>query len=369
MDPQVAVFTDTYLPTINGVSYTIDTWAQRWNESYGRMDVVYPSTAVYEPQAYEHSVPSLPFPCYEGYRASIPWIPTPVHNADIVHIHSLAVMGLMGYILSTVTSSPLIASYHTPINEYSEYLVGDSPLTGPIRQLLRYQERVSLDQADHVIVPSADTKSYLKDVVGSQTPVSVISNGVNLRFFEQVPSPSFEWSESNRPVIGYTGRHGYEKELDLILRAANQMNTNPKVVLGGDGPAQKELIRLANKLDVDAEFLGYLPRKRLPELYSAVDVFAFPSPIETEGLVAMESIACGTPVVGADTGAIPETVIPDKSGFLFTPGDQDSFAKELQRALDTRDSLSDCCLSMRSQFGLDRTLTELDSLYTRLLEE
>lgn len=367
MDSQVAVFTDTYLPTVNGVSYTIDTWAQRWNKSYGRMDVVYPSAA-YEPRAYEHPVPSLPFPYYEGYRASAPWIPSPVHNADLVHVHSLAVMGLMGYFLSSAKSCPLVASYHTPINEYSEYLVGDTSLTGPTRQLLRYQERVALGQTDHVVVPSADTKSYLRDVVGSRTPVSVISNGVDLTFFERVSSPAFQWCEGDRPVIGYTGRHGYEKELDLILRAVHQMDIEPKVVLSGDGPAREDLTALAAKLDVDAEFLGYLPRKRLPAFYSAVDVFAFPSPIETEGLVAMESIACGTPVVGADAGAIPETIRSGKSGYLFTPGDPDSFATEFRRALDAQASLSEDCLSIRSQFGLDRTLTELESLYTQLLE-
>lgn len=369
MQVQVAVFTDTYLPTVNGVTYTINTWAENWNGEYGRMDVVYPGTDEYQPASYEHPVPSLPFPFYEGYRMSVPWVPSAVRTADVVHVHSLAALGLAGDLLGKTNSLPVVASYHTPLNEYTEYLVGETRLAAPARSLIRLQERIALGLVDHVVVPSDDTRTYLQEVLGTNTPISVISNGVDVSFFTRVPDPQFEWAAEARPVIGYTGRHGHEKRLELILQAAARMEGSPKVVLAGDGPARDELESLAAGLDVDVEFLGFLPRDRLPAFYSSLDVFAFPSPIETEGLVAMEAIACGTPVVGADAGAIPETVRKGQSGYLFPPGDTQTFADQLDRALENRRSLSDGAFAMRDQLSLDTTLADLESLYTGLVND
>lgn len=368
MEVQVAVFTDTYLPTVNGVTYTINAWAKQWNSEYGRMDVVYPGSSAHQPSTFEHPVPSIPFPFYEGYRMSVPWVPSTVRDADIVHVHSLATLGFSGGLLGTLKSLPVVASYHTPINEYSEYVVGDTQLAAPAKAALQVQERIALGLVDHVIVPSDDTREYLRDVIGTGTPISIISNGIDLSFFSCVTNPSFDWATSDRPVIGYTGRHGYEKCLELILQAVDRMEPSPKVVIGGDGPARQELESLAANLNIDVEFLGFLPRERLPEFYSSLDAFAFPSPIETEGLVAMEAIACGTPVVGADAGAIPETVREGESGYLFPPADPAKFANQLEHALENRERLSDGCLAMREEFGLDTTMMELESLYTRLLE-
>ncbi|MEF8800791.1 MAG: glycosyltransferase [Halolamina sp.] len=367
MQVQVAVFTDTYLPTVNGVTYTINTWAETWNREYGRMDVVYPGSDEYHPASYEHPVPSLPFPFYEGFRMSAPWIPSAVRDADVVHVHSLAVLGVAGDLLGKTNSLPVVASYHTPLNEYSEYLVGETRLAAPARSLIRLQERIALGLVDHIVVPSDDTRAYLQEVIGTNTPISVISNGVDLSFFTRVPDPQFEWAAQERPVIGYTGRHGHEKRLELILRAAGRMESAPTVVLGGDGPARETLESLADRLDIEAEFIGFLPRERLPAFYSSLDVFAFPSPIETEGLVAMEAIACGTPVVGAEAGAIPETIRDGESGYLFPPSDIQAFADQLDRALANRGTLSAGALAMRDQLGLETTMAELESLYTGLV--
>lgn len=366
---QVAVFTDTYLPTVNGVTYTINAWAKRWNDAYGRMDVVYPGDDNYQPASFEHPVLSLPFPFYEGYRMSVPWIPKAVRGADVVHVHSLATLGFAGDLLGMGKSLPVVASYHTPINEYSEYVVGETRLAEPTTKILRLQERIALGLVDHVVVPSEDTREYLRDVIGTHTPISVISNGIDLNFFDHVPHPTFDWAAADRAVIGYTGRHGHEKRLDMIIQAAERMEPSPKVVLGGDGPAREELESRAASSDLDVEFLGFLPRERLPEFYSSLDVFAFPSPIETEGLVAMESIACGTPVVGANAGAIPETVKDGESGYLFSPTDSVAFARQLERAIENRERLSERCLSVRDKLGLDTTIAELESLYTQLVED
>jgi len=92
------------------------------------------------------------------------------------------------------------------------------------------------------------------------------------------------------------------------------------VVLAGDGPARADLqARAADRENV--RFLGFLDREELATFYSTLDVFAFPSPVETQGLVALESIACGTPVVAVDSGALSESIDDGTSGYHYQPGD------------------------------------------------
>ncbi|PSP70337.1 glycosyl transferase family 1, partial [Halobacteriales archaeon QH_9_66_26] len=81
MPPDVAAFTDTYLPTVNGATYTIRTWRERWLDRGGRMDVVYPGSS-HDPAVGEHPVGSLPFPFYEGFRLGAPTVPDAVRDAD-----------------------------------------------------------------------------------------------------------------------------------------------------------------------------------------------------------------------------------------------------------------------------------------------
>lgn len=119
---EVAAFTDTYLPTVNGVTYTVAEWARRWNGSYGLMNVVYPDSA-HRPRDHEHPISSVPFPFYPGYRAALPWIPSAVRDPDIVHAHSVFSVGAAGWVLARTRDRPFVVSYHTPMAEYAEYVV------------------------------------------------------------------------------------------------------------------------------------------------------------------------------------------------------------------------------------------------------
>ena len=363
MSTHVAVFTDSYLPTVNGISYTIRSWAERWNREYGRMDVVYPGHPDYDPAETEHPIPATDFPFYEGYRAGVPWVPEAVRSPDIIHVHSLAPVGFVGALYGRLRGLPVVATYHTPVNKYAEYIVGESPLASPLQWGLQRQERIALALADQAVVPSTDTKTYLETTIGTGTPVTVLSNGIDLQRFPPDAKADFEWAETDRPIVGYTGRHGHEKNLPLLLDAAAEMTRDPLVVFGGDGPARDSLEQQAASLDIETRFLGFLPAERLPALYSAFDVFGFPSPIETEGRVAMEAIACGTPVVGADAGAIPDTVTDGVNGHLFASGDATAFASALERALDDQQSLQSGCLDTRSDFDISTTLEKLSRLY------
>ncbi|MFB6070631.1 MAG: glycosyltransferase [Halanaeroarchaeum sp.] len=365
MPPAVAAFTDTYLPTVNGVTYTVSSWRDHWRERGGRMDVVYPDSS-HEPAEGEHPVRSVPFPFYEEYRLGVPRIPRAVADVDVVHSHSPFTLGFAGYRLANRRDLPLVVSYHTPTSEYAGYLA-PKWAADPISWVSERYETWYLDRADFVITPSESTAATLRSRL--DTPVEALPNGVDTSFFRPTFSGAFRRRHDlpgDRRLVGYTGRHGYEKNLGEILSAVADLDVT--VVFGGDGPAREDLEDRADTLDVDARFLGFLDREELPEFYSAIDVFAFPSPVETQGLVALEANACGTPVVAVDAGALSDTVHDGRTGYHYEPGDVEGFARAIDRAFDELTDLSESCLERRTALGLDRSMDRLESIYARALD-
>lgn len=367
MPPSVAAFTDTYLPTVNGVTYTISSWRERYRERDGRMAVVYPASS-YDADDDEYPVRSVPFPFYSGYRLGVPDIPDGVSDVDVVHAHSPFTVGLAGHRLARRGSLPFVVSYHTPTSEYARYLVPDGIARGVAALSNRY-EGWFLDRADLVLAPSTSTASQLRGQITNGVPVEVHPNGVDIRHFTPTDTEPFTKRydlDTDLPLVGYTGRHGYEKNLSALVEAAADLEVT--LVLGGEGPATDELRRQASASGVDARFLGFLDRWELPAFYSALDVFAFPSPVETEGIVAKEAMACGTPVVGVDRRALSETIDAGETGYHFEHGDIEGFREAIRRALREQEALSETCLGRREAISLDRSLDSLQRAYESLLE-
>lgn len=364
--PTVAAFTDSYLPTVNGVTYTVSTWHDRWQSRGGEMPVVYPR-ADYDAGPAEHSVPSLRFPFYEGYRMALPRTPSAVADldVDVVHAHTPFGLGLAGLRFAHKHDLPFVASYHTPTAEYANYVVPDAA-TGVVRGASERWERWFLDHADLVLTPSERTRDHVWDL-GVDAPVEPLPNGVDIQTFHPVDTDDFLARHdlpADEALVGYTGRHGYEKRLSDLLAAAEGLDAT--VVFGGDGPARDDLEAEARERDADVRFLGFLDREELPAFYSALDAFAFPSPVETEGLVALEANACGTPVAGVNAGALTETVDDGETGYHYEPGDIDGFREAIERTLDERERLAQNCLSRREVISVERAIDDLEELYGEL---
>ncbi|WP_254537569.1 glycosyltransferase [Halomarina litorea] len=363
MRPAVAVFTDTYLPTVNGVTYTIETWRDRWRARGGRMDVVYPKSG-HVPGDREFPVFSLPFPFYDGFRIAGPLVPDTVRDVDLVHSHTPFGIGLGGYRLARRSEKPFVASFHTPTSEYANYL-SDGLATVVSRAADRY-ENAYLGRADHVITPSPSARDRLLDR-GVDTPVTVVSNGIDTDRFRPTDGPAFrERYDLSGTLVGYTGRHGFEKRLSDVITACEGLDVT--VVFGGDGPARADLEAQAAESDVDVRFLGFLDREELPAFYTALDVFAHPSPVETEGLVALEAAACGTPVVAVDAGGLADTVRDGETGVHYPPGDIGAFRAAIGRALDDRSSLHETCLARRDAMSVEHAVDTLEAVYDGILD-
>jgi len=361
----VAAFTDTYLPTVNGVTYTVRTWRDCWERHNGLMGVVYPDDDGYEPGVREFPVSSVPFPFYPGFRFGLPDVPAGVRGLepDLVHAHTPFSLGLAARRFALDRDLPLVVSYHTPAEEYAEYI--SDAFAGAIRRVADRYERWFFGQADAVIVPSATAADR---VAAGGTPTHVVSNGVDTGRFEPADEKAVAAFRARHdlpegPLVGYTGRHGYEKRLEDLLATTADLDVT--VVFGGDGPARPELRRRAAARD-EVRFLGFLEREELSTFYSALDVFAFPSPVETQGLVALEAVACGTPVVAVDGGALSESVVDGETGYHFAPGDVDGFRGAIRRVLDERAALSARCRRRRPELDVERSIEQLSAVYDGL---
>jgi glycosyltransferase involved in cell wall biosynthesis len=361
--PRVAAFTDTYLPTHNGVTYTVQTWRDRWRRRGGRMDVVYPDSA-HDPTDGEHPVSSLPFPFYEGFRVGVPGVPEAVDSADLVHAHSPFSLGLAGMRLARKHDLPMVASYHTPTSEYAEYLAFTRPIERAVERSAESYERRFLDRTDVVVAPSARTADHIRESVGTATPVEVVSNGVDIDFFRPVDTEPFRerYDLPEGPLVGYTGRHGHEKKLTDIVDAVDGMD-DISLVFSGDGPARADLEARCAATDVDAHFLGWVDREELPAFYSALDVFAFPSPVETQGIAALEANACGTPVAGVASAALADTIDQGETGYKAPPEDIPAFRDVIRRTLTERDRLGEECLARRESLSVERSVDRLVDVY------
>jgi glycosyltransferase involved in cell wall biosynthesis len=363
----VAAFTDTYLPTVNGVSYTVRTWRQRWRRRGGEMPLAYPAAAAHSPDPGEHPVASAPFPFYAGFRFAAPAVPDSVRERapDVIHAHTPFTLGLAGRHLASALGVPFIVSYHTPAGEYAGYL--SDALEDPIRRLADGYERWFLADADAVIAPSRDAAAA---VPADGTPIHVVPNGVDTERFRPVDDGTVRAFERRhdlpaRPLVGYTGRHGHEKRLGDVLDATADVDAG--VVLAGDGPARSDLERRAAGRE-DVSFLGFLDRSDLPAFYSTLDAFVFPSPVETQGLVALEAIACGTPVVAAAAGALTETVTDGETGTHFPPGDTGAFRDAIGRVLGASERLPTRLAERRRRLDVERSIDDLEAVYGSVLE-
>ncbi len=399
MGLRVVAFTDTYLPTVNGVTYTVKAWRDRWDErrdppatdggepgadaaatvvadatestverADDRMDVVYPAST-HDPGPGEHPVRSAGFPFYDGFRVAVPEIPEDLPaNPDVVHAHTQFGLGLAALRYARQVDAPLVASYHTPAGEYAGYVARSDWLADQVRGLVETYERAFLDRATTVVAPSAATRRHVTAQVGVSTPVEVVSNGVDTDYFRPVDPAAFRERHDlpEGPLVGYTGRHGYEKDLAQAIDAADGLDVT--VVFGGDGPARGFLEDCASEVDADVRFLGFLDRDELPAFYSALSAFLFPSPVETQGLVAMEANACGTPVVGADAGALADTVEEGVTGYRFDPGDVDAFRAAIERTLGEYDRLHERCLQHRTETTVERSVEHLAEVYRDAVE-
>jgi glycosyltransferase involved in cell wall biosynthesis len=234
---------------------------------------------------------------------------------------------------------PVVATYHTFFEDYLHHYVPILP-----RRIGRALARkFTLSQCRDVaalISPSAPMREALL-AYGVTTPIEVLPTGMPAESFTRGSGARFRRQfglPAERPLLLYVGRVAHEKNIDFLLRMFVKLRVlrpDALFVIAGEGPAREALVRLARDLGVaDAvRFIGYLDRRTgLPDCYAAGDAFVFASRTETQGLVLLEAMAQGTPVVStAELGT--RSILTPGCGAFVVPENEQTFATAVAGAL------------------------------------
>lgn len=394
---RIGYFTDTFLPRIDGVVSTVHEHSQTLS-SKGHKVIIYAPTYpnVNKDENLNGVIikrqPSIPFPAYKGTRIPFPKtldIYKSIYklNPDIIHIHTPGPIGLMGILLAKVLKKPLIGTYHTL---FSEALVYASPnaffkqlgIKVPDKKLFEVQ-KVDLffkkitwqtvnkiySNCDLVIAPSLPIKDLLIKQ-GFKKNIEVLPSGIDGRIF----TPDRIYKKSGFKIL-HVGRISYEKNVDVILKAFKiilDLLPTTKLIIAGDGPALNDIKDLSYKLDIykNIEFTGFIDRGNLPKLYKEADVFVTASTMETLGLVVLEAMSCGLPVVAVNKYALPWLVKNNKNGFIIKPFSETEMAEGLIKILNNKTlatKFSKQSIKFAQNYNISDIIVKLENIYEKLL--
>jgi alpha-1,6-mannosyltransferase len=208
-------------------------------------------------------------------------------------------------------------------------------------------------------------------------PIEHIPLGVNLDLLRpgDRDAARIDGIDPTRPVVLYVGRLSPEKDLEVLLRAHESMNARVgcQLLIAGEGPLEKKIERYCSR-ESSARFLGAVPYgPELARLYHASDVLALPSRNEAFGLVVLEALACGLPVVAVNSGGPTETV-RENVGYLAAPGDDAAFAAAIETAIESSRGASGASEAQRrrryveTSFSWDVTFDRMFALYGQLVD-
>lgn len=329
---RVALISETFLPSVNGVTTTLCQLLEHIARRGGEAILFAPLGS---PSSYAGArvVPlgSLPLPFYPEVQLTPPqWGITAQlrrFKPDLVHVVGPLVLGSVVPVVASTLRVPLISSYHTDFGAYSQHY-GIGFLRHGVDRYLRWiHNRCML-----TLCPSTATLRDLRRLGFRR--LRVWGRGVDItRFHPAHRAAAWRAAIGARPedrVLLYVGRLAPEKRVDLLAEALPGLS-NVRLVIVGDGPARSDLER--RMADLPVHFTGYLRGDDLATAYGSADAFVFPSPTETFGQVVQEAMASGLPVVGARSGGTLDLVRPGVNGLLFDPGSAVDLHTQLDRLL------------------------------------
>jgi len=307
---RVVMVSDVYFPRINGVSTAIQTYQHALRSHGVEVRLVAPDYGEPESAAWIRRVPSRPVPGdpedrLVRWRAMHRAVATALaEGCDLVHVQTPFVAHYAATRAARREGIPVLATYHTLFEEYLKHYAPLVPAPW-LRALARSFSRRQCNALDAVIVPSVAIHERLASY-GVKTPMHVLPTGIALPSGLNDGRRSFRARfavDEQRPVALFVGRVAHEKNIDFLINVIDLTRQSvPDILLlvAGEGPALPHLRRSVAErgLQSHVQFIGYLEREvDLPACYAAADAFVFASRTETQGLVILEAMAAGLPVV------------------------------------------------------------------------
>ncbi len=362
---RIGFFTDTFLPQRNGVVTSILSFGPELVKRRHGIFVFCPQSNVREYGGMVvRAYPSVSFKSYPEFKIAVPRGSSGLPKLDIVHTHSPFSLGVFGLRVAKKQGVPRVSTFHTLLSEYVRYLSKFGQRV--FRRIVWRYCRLYYNRCHMIIAPSNALKRILLQHQ-IKKPIVVAPTGINLDFFKPIEKKKAKkkLGIGDEQVFLTLGRLGFEKNIDVVLHAFKDVNA--KLIIAGRGPAERNLKNLRRKLGLQKKvsFKGYVPEKLKPIYYSAADAFVITSTSETQAVVVAEAMACGTPVVGANSLATPEFVSDEKNGRLFEPGDVDQLS-EILRSYRFSKKMQINALKTGQKFSVKKCTDKLEKFYRSL---
>jgi glycosyltransferase involved in cell wall biosynthesis len=341
----VGMYSNNYFPFVSGVTVSVDR-LRRGLEALGdRVLLIVPRYADdCEGDAGVERAPTLmAFGDQGEFRLSNPLIARlrrrlRAFHPDVIHVHHPFWLGSLGLFMGRRLKVPVIYTYHTRLEHYAHFV----PLPGLLfRNLIsHYLIRRFANKCQGIVVPTSSAEEYLR-VIGVTTKTLVQPTGIDFDRFQEVEEGSVAKLRADlgigndETVLVSVSRLSAEKNIEFMLESlaglASRGATAFRLLLVGDGPARVQLTALIDELGLTGRVIlvGSVPPQEMPRYYLLGDVFVFASRSETQGMVILEAMSAGLPVVAVRSSGIDDVVIDGKNGFK-TPENHDVWTRRLQ---------------------------------------
>ncbi len=379
---RILMVSDVYFPRVNGVSTSIQSFARELQRQGHAVALIAPDYGAEHADELELlRVPSRKVIVDPEDRMLKPgWVMERIDllakcEYDLVHIQTPFVAHYLGLKLARQLKLPLVETYHTYFEEYLYNYVAYLPRPW-LRLVARRFSTSQCNSVNHVVVPSAPIEQALRRY-GVKTPITIVPTGLELERFSGGDCARFRQVhgiDPDRPLALYVGRMAHEKNIAFLLRAMQRaIRAMPELlfVMAGEGPAEHWAWRWVERegLSDNVVFVGYLDRAaQLLDCYRAADLFVFASRTETQGLVLLEAMALGTPVVSTAVLGT-KTVLCDGRGVSIAQENEDDFSTKVLRLLrddKARRALSQAALEYVQEWSISRMAARKVAVYEAL---
>ncbi len=380
---KICMFTNTYLPHVGGVARSVSVLAEDLERTGHRVLIVAPEYPKHEETETSGNV--LRLAAIQNFNGSdfslripMPFVVSEKVDAfapDLVHSHHPYLLGDTALRTSERLGIPLVFTHHTRYEQYVHHITED------LETLRDFAQNLATEYANLcscIIAPSRSIARLIRSR-GVQRPIHEIPTGVDLQFFSAGKGVEFRRKMNiaeEAPVVGHVGRLAPEKNLAYLARAAAGLLKKSEqciFLVVGDGPSRERIeAEFGADLKPRLVMTGRLTGQALSDAYAAMDLFAFTSKSETQGMVVAEAMAAGNPVVALDASGVREMIEDGKNGLLL-PADAppETFARALAQILEDRkriEMLSGEALRKAESVSRDRCARKVADLYGTILK-
>lgn len=380
---RIAVLTDTYLPTVDGVVNSLIATRKALESLGHEVFVLAPEDKKNGNESDSHTIflRAREFKRYPGYRL-VSLLPGKEitffrnNDIDVIHTHGLASMSAKSIWSAHTMKIPLVLTFHTLILDALNWYNPLPLQLGFMEFITKNWIRYVLHRCYGVVAPTSAILHELRHLAPKMRLTDTIPTGVDHnRFHPEIDGSRVreKWGLDGEKVVLHVGRVSREKNLDMLFKAfasLRKKRNSVKLMLVGRGPAIPHCMEEAklNGISDDVIFAGFVGDEELPEYYAACDAFAITSTFETQGLVVLEAMASGKPVAGINYRAIPEFVIDGITGYRFEPSDTKGCTEAIMKSLEPDDVISRNARRMAEGYSIEACTAKLVSLYQRAID-